>query len=128
MSFRSLMSNKIAIYRKGLGVRDDDGYETASFELVEGMSSVPSRLSATSRSAVYRLEGVDVRASHQLYIVSALDDGSPVNVVENDRVVDEETGVAYRVLEIHAPRAYSKLHHFEGAVIEETSWAEQESS
>lgn len=128
MSFRSLMSNKITISRKGLGTRDSDGYETAEFSQVVGMIGIPARLVASSRSVVYRLEGTDVRASHQLHVVVATDAGLAVDIQKEDRIEDEDTGTQYRVLEVHGARGRSSLHHYEGFVLEETEWQQSQVS
>jgi hypothetical protein len=128
MSFRSLMSNKITIYRKGLGTRDSDGYETTEFSQVTGMTGILARLVASPRSVVYRLEGTDVRASHQLHVVAMSDDGLAVDIQKEDRIEDEDTGVQYRVLEVHGANGRSSLHHYEGYCLEETEWQQSQVS
>jgi hypothetical protein len=122
MAFRNLMANRLTIYRKGVGARDSEGYETSTFNLVPEMTQVPGRLVASSRSIVYKLEGTDVRASHQLFLGTSTLTGEAVDIQKDDKILDEATGVYYRVLEVHGALGRSRIHHYEGFVLEETSW------
>ena len=126
MSFRSMCKSRFTIERKGSVIHsaDDNGYSKVIFQKLNLMIHVPGTINSDSSGDVFKMEGVDTRSSDRISIVARLDNGTPVDIKRDDRLIDEDfdEGTSYRVLDLKASQPNGILRSYSLKVVEEGSW------